>query len=73
MFIHYFKKIKNDELENLKHLKVLHPTRFSYEEFNEHDKTKFGDNLIYFSTEDLRELKSTLDLLYIYRGRERES
>jgi hypothetical protein len=22
--------------------------RFSYKEFNEHDKLKFGDNLVYF-------------------------
>jgi hypothetical protein len=26
----------------------LHPTRFSYKKFNEHDKLKFGDDLIYF-------------------------
>jgi hypothetical protein len=38
----------NDDLENSKYLKFLHPIRFSYKEFNEHDKSKFKNNLIYF-------------------------
>jgi hypothetical protein len=41
-------KIKNDDLENSKHLKFWHSTRLSHEEFNEHDKSKFGDDIIYF-------------------------
>jgi hypothetical protein len=43
-----FLKIKNGDLKNSKHSKFLHPTRFSYKGFNEHDKLKFGDDLIYF-------------------------
>jgi hypothetical protein len=41
-------KIKNYDIKSSKHFKFLHPTRFSYKEFNEHDKLKFGDELIYF-------------------------
>jgi hypothetical protein len=47
MFIHYFQKLKSD-LENSKHPNFLHPIRFQYEKFNESDKSKLGDNLIYF-------------------------
>jgi hypothetical protein len=52
-----FSKIKNNDIENSKYSnfffdrkypKFLHPIRFLYEEFNEHDKLKFEDNLIYF-------------------------
>jgi hypothetical protein len=43
-----FLKIKNHDLKNSKRFKFLHPIRFSYKEFNEHDKLKFGDDLIYF-------------------------
>jgi hypothetical protein len=35
-------------VENLKHLKFLYPIRFQYEKFNESDKSKFEDHLIYF-------------------------
>jgi hypothetical protein len=45
---HYFKKINNSDLKISKHSKFLHPIRFSYKEFNENDKLKFGDDLIYF-------------------------
>jgi hypothetical protein len=37
-----------DHLKISKRFKFLHPIRFSYKEFNEHDKLKFRDNLIYF-------------------------
>jgi hypothetical protein len=40
-----FQKLKNKDLKNLKHFKFWHPTRFSYEEFNEHDKSKFERSL----------------------------
>jgi hypothetical protein len=40
--------MKNGELKNSKNSKILHLTRFSYKEFNEHDKLKFEDYLIYF-------------------------
>jgi hypothetical protein len=43
--IFFFKK---SELKNSKHSKFLHPIRFSYKEFNEYDKLKFEDDLIYF-------------------------
>jgi hypothetical protein len=33
-----FLKIKNGDLKISKRSKFLHPTRFSYKEFNEHDK-----------------------------------
>jgi hypothetical protein len=42
-----FLKIKNSDLKNSKCSKFLHTTRFSYTKFNEHDKLKFGDDLIY--------------------------
>jgi hypothetical protein len=42
-----FSKIENKDLENSKQLKFLYPTRFSYEKFNEHNKLKFGDDLMY--------------------------
>jgi hypothetical protein len=63
---------KNHNFESSKHSKFLHPTRFSYKKFNEHDKLKFRDDLIYFLvklTEGLCELKLTVSLLslYIYR------
>jgi hypothetical protein len=41
IFVHHFKKIKNNNLENSKHSKILYPTRLSHKEFNEHDKQKF--------------------------------
>jgi hypothetical protein len=55
----------------LKHLKFWYPTRFQYEEFNESEKLKFKNHLIYIFrakfTEIFRELKNTVDLLiYIY-------
>jgi sulfur relay (sulfurtransferase) DsrC/TusE family protein len=31
-----------------KHFKILHHIRFSYKEFNEHDKLKFENDLVYF-------------------------
>jgi hypothetical protein len=43
-----FSKIENDELETSKISKFLHLKRFLYEKFNEHDKSKFKDDLIYF-------------------------
>jgi hypothetical protein len=42
-----FFKIKNSELEKLKHPKFLYSIRFSYDKFNEHDKIKFKNNLLY--------------------------
>jgi hypothetical protein len=39
---------KNGDLKISKHFKFLHPTRFSYKKFNEHDKLKFMNDLIYF-------------------------
>jgi hypothetical protein len=66
MFVYYFQKLKRD-IENLKHLKFLNPIRFQYEEFNESDKSKFGDYLIYTFcvriTEGFRAPRSTLVLL----------
>jgi hypothetical protein len=47
MFVHHFQKLKTD-LENSKKPKFLCPTSFSHEEFNEHDKSKFGDDLMHF-------------------------
>jgi hypothetical protein len=41
-------KIKNHDLKSSKRFKFLHPMRFSYKKFNENDKLKFGDDLIYF-------------------------
>jgi hypothetical protein len=38
----------------------LHPTEFSYKEFNENDKLKFGYDLMYFLS------KVQVSLLYIY-------
>jgi type IV secretory pathway VirB9-like protein len=46
----YFSKIKNNNLQNSQHPKFLYPVRFSYEEFNEHDKSKMEDDFIYFSS-----------------------
>jgi hypothetical protein len=43
-----FSKIKKNDLENSKHLKFLYPVRFQYEEFNEIDKSKFKNYLLYF-------------------------
>jgi hypothetical protein len=43
-----FLKIKNDDFKRLKHSKFLHLTRFSYKEYNEYDKLKSGNDLIYF-------------------------
>jgi hypothetical protein len=43
-----FSKIENSDLENSKHPKILYPARFQYEKFNESEKSKFGDDLIYF-------------------------
>jgi hypothetical protein len=43
-----FLKIKKSDLENSKHSKFLYPIRFQYEKFNENDKSKFGNHLIYF-------------------------
>jgi hypothetical protein len=43
-----FSKKKINNLENLKHPKFLYPIRFSYEELNEHDKSKFEYDLMYF-------------------------
>jgi hypothetical protein len=43
-----FLKIKNGDLEISKHSKFFHPIRFSYKEFNKHDKLKFGDDFMYF-------------------------
>jgi hypothetical protein len=48
MFDTSFLKIKNGDLKNSKHSKFLHSIIFSYKEFNEHDKLKFEDDLIYF-------------------------
>jgi hypothetical protein len=53
----------------------LHPIRFSYKKFNEYDKLKFENDLIYIFcvkfTENLHEFKLTISLLiYIYRERE---
>jgi hypothetical protein len=42
-----FLKNKNGDLKISKRSKFLHPMRFSYKEFNEHDKLKFKDDLIY--------------------------
>jgi hypothetical protein len=39
--------MKNYDLKNSKYFKFLHPTRFSYKEYNEHDKLKIEDDLIY--------------------------
>jgi hypothetical protein len=63
-----FLKIKNGDLESSKHFKFLHLTRFSYKKFNERDKLKFGDDLMYFWVK----LKIFLLYIYIYRERERE-
>jgi hypothetical protein len=43
-----FSKIEMSELENSKYPKVLYPIIFQYENFNESEKSKFGDDLIYF-------------------------
>jgi hypothetical protein len=45
---HHLKKNKNGDLNSSKHSKFLHSIRFSYKKFNEDDKLKFGDDLIYF-------------------------
>jgi hypothetical protein len=62
-----FSKIKKSDLENSKHLKFWYHTRFQYEKFNESEKSKIGDHLIYIFcaklTEVFRELKNTVDLL----------
>jgi hypothetical protein len=43
---YHFKKVKNNDLKHSKQSKFLHPLRFSYKEFSENDKLKFGDNLM---------------------------
>jgi hypothetical protein len=43
-----FSKIEKSDLESSKHSKILYPTRFQYEKFNESEKSKFRDDLIYF-------------------------
>jgi hypothetical protein len=43
-----FSKIKKSDLENSKHPQFLYPIRFQYEKFNESDKSKFENHLIYF-------------------------
>jgi hypothetical protein len=43
-----FQKIKNHDLENSKDPEILNAIRFLYKKFNEHDKSKFKNNLIYF-------------------------
>jgi hypothetical protein len=52
IFYYYFRidfsKIKNDKLENSKYFKFLYPIKFSYEKFNEYDRLKFKNDLIYF-------------------------
>jgi hypothetical protein len=45
---YHFKKLKKNDLKNSKYSKFLYPTRFSYKNFNEDDKLKFGHDLIYF-------------------------
>jgi hypothetical protein len=48
LFLELISKIKKSDLENSKHPKFLYPKRFQYEEFNESEKLKFEDHLIYF-------------------------
>jgi hypothetical protein len=40
-----FSKIEKSDLKNLKHSKILYPIIFQYENFNESEKLKFGDDL----------------------------
>jgi hypothetical protein len=47
-----FLKIKNNNLNFLKHSKFLYLIRFSYEEFNEYNKLKFKNNLVYLFSFD---------------------
>jgi hypothetical protein len=44
----FFLKIKKSDLKNSKHFKFLYPIRFQYKEFNEIEKLKFENHLIYF-------------------------
>jgi hypothetical protein len=46
--IKYIIIIFKADLKSSKRSKFLHPMKFSYKEFNENDKLKFEDNLIYF-------------------------
>jgi hypothetical protein len=46
LFLELILKIKNYDLQSSKYSKFLHPTRFSYKKFNEHDKLKFGEDLM---------------------------
>jgi hypothetical protein len=48
MFVCHFQKIENNTLEDLEYPNFLEPIRFSYEKFNERDKIKFRDDLLYF-------------------------
>jgi hypothetical protein len=43
-----FSKFEKSDLKNSKHHKILYPRRFQYENFNESEKLKFGDDFIYF-------------------------
>jgi hypothetical protein len=43
-----FSKIKNYDLKNSKQSNFWYPIRFSYEEFNKHDKSKIKYKLMYF-------------------------
>jgi hypothetical protein len=43
-----FSKIEKSDLEKSKHPKFLYSIRFIYEEFNESDKSKFKNYLLYF-------------------------
>jgi hypothetical protein len=48
MFYTLFSKFEKSDLKNSKYLKFWYPIRFQYEEFNEIEKSKFGNHLLYF-------------------------
>jgi hypothetical protein len=48
IFRRHFSKIKNSDLENSKHIKFCISQSFNIIFFNEDDKSKFEDQLMYF-------------------------
>jgi hypothetical protein len=60
-----FSKIKKNELENSKHPKFLNLARFSYQQYNENDKSNFRDHLMYFLYYDHRRFYAPTDNGYL--------
>jgi hypothetical protein len=63
---HHLKKIKNGDLKSAKHSKFLHHTRFSYKEFNEHDKLKFGNDFDILFELSSQKASMSLSSQYMY-------